>query len=200
MEEHDKHLTVLFYKKLLLQVLYSTQPNISSPDTFQGQLVDTQGIWADPSKVKATQTISEVSRVLGMINQLGRSTPNLAENTRLHCNLLSTKNQWSWGIDNKKHSNTCKACMVSSKCVLNLFDPWRKTCVSADAFLELFWLNSNHQVSGGQLLTFWDLWLQQNNTDWKGRYGNHISRVAKPKGHSLFDKAPNLVQQLLNSY
>jgi len=67
-----------------------------------------------------------------MINQLGKFTPNLAENTKPLRDLLSTKNQWSWGSRQQEAFNQLQS-LVSSNCVLTLFDPCRKTCVSADA-------------------------------------------------------------------
>jgi len=75
---------------------------------FLGQLVDSEGIRADPNKVKAVQqikepkNISELRRFLGMINQLGKFTPDLAENTKPLRDLLSTKNQWIWGSAQQK--------------------------------------------------------------------------------------------------
>ena len=101
-------------------------------------MVDTQGIHADPSKVKAikqmkeSKNISELRRFLGMINQLSKSTPNLVENTKPVRDLLSTKNQWTWGSTQQEVFKQLQS-LVSSNCVLTLFDPCRKTCVSADA-------------------------------------------------------------------
>ena len=65
---------------------------------FLGQLVDKQAIRADPNKVKAIQqmkepkNVTELHRFLGMINQLGKFTPNLAENIKPLGELLSSKN------------------------------------------------------------------------------------------------------------
>jgi len=101
-------------------------------------LVNSQGIRADPSKVKAVQqikepkNISELRRFLGMINQLGKFTPNLAENTKPLRDVLSTNNQWIWGSAQQKAFRQLQN-LVSSNCVLTLFAPCRKTCVSADA-------------------------------------------------------------------
>jgi len=77
-------------------------------------MVDSQDIHADPSKVKAVQqikepkNISELYRFLWMINQFGKFTPNLAENTKPFCDLLSTKNKCIGGVLNKKLLNSYK--------------------------------------------------------------------------------------------
>ena len=104
-EEHDKHLTVVLQKVAAAGItLNPAKCEFSCKEIrFLGQLVDTQGIRADPSKVKTLQqmkepkNISELHRFLGMINQLGKFTPNLAENTKPLHDLLSTKNRWTWG-------------------------------------------------------------------------------------------------------
>ena len=139
-EEHDKHLTVVLQKVAAAGItLNPAKCEFSCKEIrFLGQLVDTQGVRADPSKVKAIQqmkepkNISELRSFLGMINQLGKFTPNLAENTKPLRDLLSTKNQWTWGSRQQEAFKQLQS-LVSSNCVLTLFDPCRKTCVSADA-------------------------------------------------------------------
>ena len=52
---------------------------------FLGQLVDETGVKPDPDKVQAIQAmkppsnVSELRRFLGMVNQLSKFTPSLAE-------------------------------------------------------------------------------------------------------------------------
>ena len=70
---------------------------------FMGQLVDESGVRPDPEKVRAIQqmktpsTMSELRRFLGMINEQSKFSPHLAEETKSLRDLLSKKNQWSWG-------------------------------------------------------------------------------------------------------
>jgi len=95
-------LTIVLRKKLQQQALHLIQPNVSSPAEirFLGQLVDSQGIrskFKAVQQMKETKNIPELCRFLGMINQLGKFTPNLAENTKPLHNLFSTKNQWILG-------------------------------------------------------------------------------------------------------
>ena len=77
--------------------------------------------------MKEPKNISELRRFLEMINQLSKFTPNLAENTKPLCDLLSTKNQWTWGSRQQETFKQLQS-LVSSNCVLTLFDPCRKTC------------------------------------------------------------------------
>ena len=49
------------------------------------------------SQMKRPQSVPELRRFLGMANQLGKFTPNLAELTQPLRELLSKKNAWTWG-------------------------------------------------------------------------------------------------------
>ena len=75
---------------------------------FVGQLVDELGVRPDPEKVRAIQqmktpmTMSELRRFLGMTNQQSKFSPNLADHTKPLRDLLSKKNQWSWGHEQQQ--------------------------------------------------------------------------------------------------
>ena len=70
---------------------------------FLGQIVDVSGVRPDPEKVAAIQNfpkptcVGDIRRFLGMVNQLNKFTPNLADKTKPLNNLLVKKNQWVWG-------------------------------------------------------------------------------------------------------
>ena len=70
---------------------------------FLGHMIDETGIRADPDKttavteMSAPTTVPELRRFLGMVNQLGKFTPNLAELTQPLRELLSKSNAWVWG-------------------------------------------------------------------------------------------------------
>ena len=55
---------------------------------FLGQVIDAQGVRADPNKIKAVtameepRVVSGVRRFLGMVNHLGKYIPQLAEKTQ----------------------------------------------------------------------------------------------------------------------
>ena len=46
--------------------------------------------------------LSGVRRLLGMVNQLGKFSPLLAEHSKPIRDLLSSKNQFYWGPDQQK--------------------------------------------------------------------------------------------------
>ena len=58
---------------------------------------------SDPEKTESIQdmdtpqNVSDVRRFLGMVNQLGKFVPHLAEKTKPIRDLLSTKNEFLWG-------------------------------------------------------------------------------------------------------
>ena len=70
---------------------------------FLGHIIDGDGIHADPEKVTAItdvavpSNISGLRRFLGMVNQLSKFSPELAENSKPLRGLLSTRNEWTWG-------------------------------------------------------------------------------------------------------
>ena len=71
--------------------------------TFLGNVIDANGIRADPAKTEAVEemqtptSVSGVRRFLGMANQLGKFTPNLAELTQPLRELLGKSRAWTWG-------------------------------------------------------------------------------------------------------
>ena len=105
---------------------------------FVGQLVDELGVRPDPEKVRAIQqmktptTVSELRRFLGMINQQSKFSPNLADHTKPLRDLLSKKNQWSWGHEQQQAFERLKSALSSSE-VLALYDVRNETILSADA-------------------------------------------------------------------
>ena len=73
-----------------------------------GQIINESGISPDQDKVKAIIDMPEPTdvsgnrRFLGMINQLGKFTPHLAQITKPMRDLLSKKNDWTWGHTHSK--------------------------------------------------------------------------------------------------
>ena len=70
---------------------------------FLGHVIDNEGITADPDKTKALHqmekptTVSELRRFLGVANQLGKFSTNLAQLTLPLREVLGKRNAWVWG-------------------------------------------------------------------------------------------------------
>ena len=84
------------------------------------------------SQVKMPESITDIRRFLGMLNQMTKFVPNMADITKPLRDLLSTKNQWTWGCAQEEAFTKAKS-MLSSSPVLALFDPNLDTIVSSDA-------------------------------------------------------------------
>lgn len=71
---------------------------------FLGQLIDKGTVRADHGKIEAVKRlpppkdVTELRRFLGMVNHLAKFVPNLATKTKPLRDLLSTKNQWLWEV------------------------------------------------------------------------------------------------------
>ena len=105
---------------------------------FLGHIIDGDGIHADPEKVTAItdmavpSNISELRRFLGMVNQLSKFSPELAEKSKPLRELLSTKNEWTWGESQTVAFNEIKQLLISAP-VLALYDYKLSTTVASDA-------------------------------------------------------------------
>ena len=105
---------------------------------FLGHLVGGDGVRADPEKTSAIremetpQSVSDLRRFLGMVNQLGKFSLQISELTQPLRELLSTKRAWLWGPDQEQSFNQVKE-ELSQPTTLVLYDPKRELKVSADA-------------------------------------------------------------------
>ena len=100
--------------------------------------MDGEGVSPDPEKTKAIRetprptNIAETRRFLGMLNQLNKFSPHLAEKTKPIRELLSNKKQWYWGQSQEIAFQELKGSLCSESC-LALFNPKLQSIVSADA-------------------------------------------------------------------
>ena len=92
----------------------------------------------DPAKVSAIlqvpepTNIGDVRRFLGMVNQLSKFSPNVADKTQPLRDVLSKRNMWIWGEARKKAFHEVNEAL-STRLLLVFFDPVRETIISADA-------------------------------------------------------------------
>ena len=105
---------------------------------FLGHIINGEGISADPSKtsailkMKQPTTVTELRRFMGMVNQLGKFTPHLAELAQPLRELLSIKKAWTWGPPQEKAFQDIKNEMVKPS-ILAIYNPDAPTKISSDA-------------------------------------------------------------------
>ena len=78
------------------------------------------------------EDVSSLRRFLGMVNQLMKFCPNLAERTQPLRDLLKKNNAWAWGRGQQEAFDDLKTELGSDN-VLSLYSPEKETVVSADA-------------------------------------------------------------------
>ena len=105
---------------------------------FLGNIVDRDGIRADPAKTEAIlkmespQSVPDLRRILGMANHLGKFSPRLAEITQPLRELLSSRAAWLWGPRQEEAFSALKK-ELTQPTVLALYNPDAATKISADA-------------------------------------------------------------------
>ena len=84
------------------------------------------------SEVCSTGNVGDIRRFLGMVNQLSKFSPHLAEMTQPLRALLVKDNMWVWGTPQHDSCDKVKAAITASP-ILAMFDPNLETVLSADA-------------------------------------------------------------------
>jgi len=104
--------------------------------TFLGHVIDQSGISTDPEKLSAIKemppptNITELRKFMGVINQLGKFSPNTAELSAPLRTLLSEA--WFWGPDQDKAFDQLKTELTTPH-ILTVYGPHAQTKISADA-------------------------------------------------------------------
>ena len=128
--------------------------------TFLNHVIREHGISADPSKTSAVfemetpRSITEQSRFMGMVNQLGKFTPRIAEISQTLCEPLSCKRSWVWGPTQDEAFKEIKA-ELARPTTLPLYNPdaLTKICADASAYgLGVVLLQQQHDMMSGSLL------------------------------------------------
>ena len=139
-DDHDSRLDIVL-KKLSSARITLNKEKCSfkqSEISFLGQIIGANGVRADPQKVQAIidlpqpQDVSEMRRVLGMVNQLGKFIPDLATVTDPLRALLKDKAAWLWEPAQGAAFSKLKTLLTSNK-TLKLYDPFLCTKVEADS-------------------------------------------------------------------
>ena len=138
-EEHDANLEKVFAKIEAVGLTLNEKCEFSKNSVkFIGHIIDSEGIRVDPEKVRAIkempvpENVSDVRRFLGMVNQLGRFSPNIAEKTKPLRELLKNTSIWNWGDMQDKAFNSLKQDLMSMS-LLAHYDPNKETKVTSDS-------------------------------------------------------------------
>ena len=139
-EEHDKNLNKALQRieKAGLTLNRDKCEFSRISISFLSQTIDSSGVHPDPNKVSAIknvpvpQSVSEIRRFLGMVNQQSKFIPNLADKTKPLRDLLLKDCQWIWNHQQQDSFDTVKKLLLTAP-ALALYDPNARTIVSADA-------------------------------------------------------------------
>ena len=105
---------------------------------FLGHIVTAQGVHADPEKTRAIghfptpTTVTELQRFIGMVNQLGKFVPGLADTTAPLRHLLRKDSAWYWEEAQQTAFQQVNERLASPE-ILAHYNPNRQTVIAADA-------------------------------------------------------------------
>ena len=139
-EQHDKRLIAVLERLADANVTLNLVKCKFSTDKveFLGHVIGKDGVQIDPTKVEAVTQMGEptdfaqLRQFLGMVNQVGKYIPNLADITKPLRDLLSKNNAWLWTEVQQKAFDDVKKALVSAP-TLALYDPSKETRVTSDA-------------------------------------------------------------------
>lgn len=138
-EEHDQRLDEVLVRIRDAGMTLNDKCQFSQREIrFLGHVVNEQGIKADPQKVEAITkmrepgNLKELRTFLGLVNQLGRFTQNIAELSKPLRELLSKSAMWTWDHAQQKSFDEIKR-EICSVPILAHYDTNRETILASDA-------------------------------------------------------------------
>ena len=139
-EEHDKRLHAVLQKITAAGATLNQEKCEFNKKhiNFLGHVIDEKGISQDPHKttaiiqMKQPKTTTELRRFLGMVNQLSKFTPKVAELSQPLREILSNKKMWMWDSAQEIAFERLKEELIKPT-VLAIYNPEAPTKISADA-------------------------------------------------------------------
>jgi len=139
-EEHNQRVRAVLQRFLEKGMTLNTDKCEFSKSSlkFLGHIVSEQGIKADPDKVKAVRdypaptTVLELQRFNGMVNQLAKFLPTLANVNEPLRQLLRKDRLWTWDTPQVQAFQKVKDLLASSD-VLAHYSPEKRCTIAADA-------------------------------------------------------------------
>ena len=138
-EEHNRQVRAVLQRLQEAGLTLNSKCEFSKQKIrFLGHIIDHKGLQADPQKTSAIAefpaptNITELQRFMGMVNQLGKFIPGLAEMTEPMRQLLRKETAWYWGPHQQKSFQQVKEILISPR-ILAHYDPNHPTIIAADA-------------------------------------------------------------------
>ena len=137
--EHDQRLKAVLSRLESAGLTLNNKCEFSKRSiTFLGHIIEQGTIKADPKKISAIKdfpqptNITELQRFNGMVNQLGKFIPHLAQNNEPLRQLLHKDRQWLWSSQQEKAFQHIKDALINPP-VLATYDSKLPTIVAADS-------------------------------------------------------------------
>ena len=139
-QEHDERLEQVMKKLQSEGVTLNSDKCLfgCSSMKYLGHIVDATGVRPDPEKIKAVtelprpENVSGVRQFLGMVNQLTKFVPNIAEKTQPIRGLLHKDNKFIWSEIQEEAFKNLKKILTSTQ-VLAHYDVNKRTVLATDA-------------------------------------------------------------------
>ncbi|XP_048582128.1 uncharacterized protein K02A2.6-like [Nematostella vectensis] len=138
-EVHDERVRLVLERPLKAGITLNDKCEFSKQKIkYLGHIISEKEVETDPEKNKAIQdfprpnTVKELQRFNGMVNQLAKFLPDLAKINEPLRQLLRKEQQWLWDQPQERAFQEIKKKLTSTE-VLEHYDPGKRSIVAADA-------------------------------------------------------------------